>query len=176
MRRVIGEDEFDRLFEDFEHTAYRLENREEYVKDPDEAEPHAFVAFREGRPEYDWFKPWQSRIQRLTGEGKIFERVRVVSEPHSEYTRFSLDLARLNVEAGEDIRYLPRPRAQELGLPDEDYWLFDSRVALIFHYGPDGRLTESELVDDPDVILQRNIWRDVAQHYAIPRNEYAAGS
>ena len=37
------------------------------------------------------------------------ERVRVVSEPHSDYTRFGIDLARrLNVPAGEDIRYLPR--------------------------------------------------------------------
>ena len=34
-------------------------------------------------------------------------RVRVVSEPHDDYTRFLLDLARINVAAGEDIRYLP---------------------------------------------------------------------
>jgi hypothetical protein len=117
MRRFIDDDEFGRLFEEFEHTAYRLETRERYVVDYGE-EP--FRAFLAGRPHYEWFQDWEKLIRGLVAEGKRFERVRVVSEPLSDYTRFSMDVARLNVRAGEDIRYLPRRRGEELGLPDED--------------------------------------------------------
>ena len=171
MRRFIDDDEFYELFQEFEHTAYRLETRERYVVD---YEDDPFSAFLAGRPQYDWIQDWEKLIRGAVAEGKRFERVRVVSEPPSDYTRFSLDVARLNVDAGEDIRYLLRPRAEELGLPDEDYWLFDSRIAVIFHFGADGRITERKLTDEPTAIVQRNYWRDVAQHSAIKRDEYAA--
>jgi len=173
MRRDIDEAEFDKLFEDFEHTAFRLETRERYVED---SEVGPLQAFQAGRPGYQWLQRWQDYIGEITAQGKVFARVRVVSEPHSDYTRFGIDASRINVAAGEDIRYLPRPRALDLGLPAEDYWLFDSRLALIFHFGADGRIAQFELTDDPEAIVQRNHWRDASQHHAIPRDEYAAAN
>jgi hypothetical protein len=171
MRRAIDRDEFGKLFDEFEHTAFRLETQERYVED-DEIEP--LQAFLAGRPDYGWLADWVDYLREVRAAGKVFERVRVVNEPHSDYTRFGLDASRTNVAAGDDIRYLPRPLATRLGLPDEDYWLFDSRVAVIFQFGTDGRVRGYELVDDPETIVQRNVWRDIAKHYAIPRNEYAA--
>lgn len=171
MRRAIDWDEFGKLFDDFEHTAFRLETQERYVED-DEIEP--LQAFLAGRPDYAWHQDWVAYIREVRAAGKVLERVRVVNEPHSDYTRFGLDASRDNVAAGDDIRYLPRPLAAKLGLPDEDYWLFDSRVAVVFQFGPDGRISRFELTDEPETILQRNIWRDIAQHYAIQRDEYAA--
>ena len=50
----------------------------------------------------------------------------MVIVPHSNYVRWSLTVARLNTEAGEDIRYLARDKAREPELPDEDFWLLDS--------------------------------------------------
>lgn len=171
MRRIIDYGEFGKLFDDFEHTAFRLETQERYVED-DEIEP--LQAFLAGRADYAWHQDWVAYIGEVRAAGKVFERVRVVSEPHSDYTRFGLDASRDNVAAGDDIRYLPRPLAKKLELPDEDYWLFDSRVAVIFRFGTDGRISQFELIDDPEAIVQRNVWRDIAQHYAIPRNAYAA--
>ena len=171
MRRVIDREDFGKLFDEFEHTAFRLETRERYVED---YEDESFQAFLDGKPDYTWREDWVTYIREVRAAGKVFERVRVVSEPHSDYTRFGLDASRDNVAAGDDIRYLPRPLANKLGLPDEDYWLFDSRLAVIFTFGPDGRISRFELTDDPEAIVRRNIWRDIAQHYAIPRDEYAA--
>lgn len=72
-------------------------------------------------------------------KGKFVHRVRVVSVPLSDYSRFGLWCAEHAIQAGEDIRYLNR--AQARGLPDFDYWLFDSKWAaqLKFDVSPGRR-------------------------------------
>jgi hypothetical protein len=65
--------------------------------------------------------------------GKTVRRVRVISEPITDYIRWEHVNTVLNLEVGEDIRWLPRHR-----LPDElifpvdgnDWWLFDDHLAL----------------------------------------------
>jgi hypothetical protein len=164
--------EFARLCLTFEHTAFRLETRERYV---DEEEREPLRRFLAGEPPADaWFMDWDEAITRLVADGRRMERVRVVSEPHSDYTRFGIDLARRhNVPAGEDIRYLPRHRAEELDLPDEDFWLLDSSRVLVVHFKDDDVLFGAELVTDPVEVVKRAYWRDVAWHYAIPAGDYA---
>jgi hypothetical protein len=167
---LTGED-FRRLCQTFGHTAFRLETHDCYV-DEDEQEPLRRVLA--GKPPDDtWFMDWYEAIEQLAVEGKRMERVRVVSEPHSDYTRFGIDLARrLNVPSGEDIRYLPRRQAQALDLPDEDFWLLDSSRALVLHFADDV-LLGAELVTDPAEVVKRGYWRDVAWHYAVPVEQYA---
>jgi len=78
-------------------------------------------------------------------------------------------------EAGEDIRYLERDRAETAGLPQEDYWLFDSCKLVIMRFDEtDNRFLEAEVIEDPGMIAQHNHWRDVARHYAMTRDEFAA--
>jgi hypothetical protein len=167
---LTGED-FRAVCLDFEHTAFRLETRERYVDD-EEHEP--LRRFLSGEPPDDeWFMDWYDVIAGFAASGKRIERVRVVSEPPSDYTRFGIDLARrLNVPAGEDIRYLPRPRVETLGLPDEDFWLLDSSRLLSLHFDGD-LLLGAELITDPAAVVQRARWRDAAWHYAVPVGEYA---
>jgi Family of unknown function (DUF6879) len=98
--------------------------------------------------------------------------VRIVSEPHSDYTRFGLDLGRVNAAAGEDIRYLPRERVKGVDLPDHDFWLTDSSRLAILRFGEDDVLLGAEVPTDPAVIVQHCYWRDVAWHYAIPLMDY----
>jgi hypothetical protein len=156
---------------DFEHTAFRLETRERYVDDEEQEPLRRFLA---GQPPDDsWFMDWYDAIAELVAAGKRMQRVRVVSEPASDYTRFGIDLARrLNVPAGEDIRYLPRRRAERLGLPDEDFWLLDSARVLVLHFDGD-ILLGAEPLADPAAIVQRARWRDVAWQYAVPAGRYA---
>ena len=80
------------------------------------------------------------------------------------------------VGAGEDIRYLTRSRAREQGLPDHDYWLFDSRKLVLMHFDDaDDRLVEVEIIeDDPAQIVLHNHWRDAARHHALRREDFAA--
>jgi hypothetical protein len=97
----------------------------------------------------------------------------VVTIPHSDYVRWSMTVARLNTEAGEDIRYLARDRARELELPDEDFWLFDSQRAAILRFDDADRLLGADLVEDPAEVVKRCYRRDVAWHYAIPWRQYS---
>jgi len=98
--------------------------------------------------------------------------VRVVDLPMSEYNRFSFALSRHNIAAGEDIRYLDRTEAA--GLPDHDYWLFDSSCLLIMRFDEADRFIGGEPIDDPAAIARHNYWRDAAWHKAARRDDFAA--
>ncbi len=159
---------FDRLFQEFEHTAFRLETRERYGMG-DEAGPFAqFLA--EGWADMSFTSAWRANVRSQTAAGKRFTRVRVVSEPWSDYTRFGLYDCGGTVAAGEDIRYLPRPRA--VGLPAHDYWLFDSRTVYILRFDQADQLLGAERVDDAATVVQHCYWRDAAWRHAVPYREY----
>jgi uncharacterized protein DUF6879 len=168
--------ELGRLFASFEHTAFRLETRESYAGvSYDNA---LFSRWRAGQlPEHDPDTPWKRNVRAATAAGRRFERVRVVSEPWSDYTRYALWECQENLAAGEDIRYLSRSRAEAIGLPaglpGYDYWLLDSWVLIRMHYDDTtDDVARFEIVDDPAVTVQHNYWRDAAWHYARPRDQY----
>lgn len=168
---LIGDD-FSRLFRSFEHTAFRLEVRESYNAPREE---ESFRRFKAGETvDLSWAESWYSMIRGATAEGRRFARVRVVSVPLSDYSRFGLWAARRTNEVGEDIRYLPRDVATRLDLPDHDYWLFDSRLLVRMHFGEADKFQGGEVIEDAAEIVKHNYWRDVAQHYATDRDEFEA--
>jgi len=112
-------------------------------------------------------------IREATKEGRSFARVRAVSLPMSDYNRWSHVVAQCNNAAGEDIRYIKRDLAKAAGLPDHDYWLFDSRKLVVMQFDDDNRFLGGEIVEDPSVIVQHNYWRDAAWHRAVRRDEFA---
>jgi hypothetical protein len=168
--------ELDRALSGFEYTAFRLEGRESYAGTSYDSS--RFARWRNGEfPELDPDVPWKRRVRAATAEGRQFARVRIVSEPWSDYTRYALWQCLQNVAAGEDIRYLSRQRAESAGLPAElwehDYWLIDSRLLVVMHYDDaTDDLRRCETLDDPAVIVRHNYWRDAAWHHALPRDEY----
>jgi hypothetical protein len=166
----LTDGQLSRLFETFEHTAFRLEVRESYAGVDDVA----FREFRSGRrPSLAAYQPWMENIRAQTASGKRVERVRVVSQPWSDYTRFGLWACRSTVDAGEDIRYLERGRAGALGLPGHDYWLFDSRMVVIIRFDDaSDAIIQWEQITDPAAVVEHNYWRDAAWHHATPRDEY----
>jgi Family of unknown function (DUF6879) len=170
VTRLINRQEFDDFVLGYEHTAFRLERQERY-NEAEEAEP--IRRFLAGEPDYAWNDDWVAMMRRRTADGQRMARVRIVAEPHNDYTRFLLDLARINAKAGEDIRYLPRDRAKDLDLPGHDFWLIDSSKVAVLRFGEDDVLLGAEIQDDPAVVVKHCYWRDVAWHYAIPVAEYA---
>ncbi|WP_171064591.1 DUF6879 family protein [Actinomadura soli] len=161
--------EFSRLFRTFEHTAFRLETRDVY-KSANEAE--ALRQFTAGEAvDMGWFQNWLSMIQEATAAGRRFSRVRVVSLPLTAYSRFGVFCAGYTNAAGEDIRYLRRMDAS--GLPDYDYWLFDSSKLVRLHFDDEENFLGGEHIEDPAVIVQHNHWRDAAWHRAIRRDDFA---
>ena len=113
-------------------------------------------------------------IRDATASGRRFARVRVVSLPLNDYSRFGAWCAQFTNAAGEDIRYLPRDKAESAGLPEHDYWLFDSSMLVRMHFDGNDAFNGGEVVEDASEIVQHNLWRDAAWHYAVRRDDFAA--
>jgi hypothetical protein len=113
-------------------------------------------------------------VREATAEGRRFSRVRVVSFPLTDYSRFAMWVAGYTREAGDDIRYITREQASAAELPEYDYWLFDSRTLLKMHFTDDDQFMGAEVIDDLSAIVEHNYWRDAAQHHAMTRDEFIA--
>jgi hypothetical protein len=169
VSRLIGA-EFNALFRTFEHTAFRLETRDQYVSPSETAALEQFIA---GQPvDLGWFQGWLGMIQEATAEGRRFARVRVVTRPLTDYSRFGVFCSQYTNAAGEDIRYLARSDAA--GLPDYDYWLFDSRLLVRMHFDESEGFLGGQILDDPVQVVQHNYWRDDAWHRAVRRDDFGA--
>ncbi|MEV4434474.1 DUF6879 family protein [Streptomyces sp. NPDC049585] len=170
---LITSAERDKLFESFERDAFHLELRDDYGS-PVEDTPYA--RWQRGEPDdYAWLDPWITLMKRVTGEGKTVRRVRVISEPHSQYVRWEHSLTRLNIEAGEDIRWLPRHQVPDplvFPVSGNDWWLYDDRLLAVGHFSEDGRVLGSELIDDPATVAECVKVRDTLWSVAIPHGEY----
>ncbi len=116
---------------------------------------------------------WLDMLRETTSKGRRFARVRVVSLPLTDYSRFGVWCARFTNGAGEDIRYLPRDQADAAGLPNHDYWLFDSRLLVRMRFDDNDSLLGGELIEDTEQIVKANYWRDAAWHHAIRRDDFA---
>lgn len=131
---LVPDEGFPDLLRTCKREAFHLEVLDTYAE-PNEHEP--FRRFLADEPDdYAWFQPWTELIQETTSRGVAVTRVRIVTEPHTDYTRFALAVAALNVRAGEDIRYLPRHHAGEV--PSDDYWLLDDETVVFSAFGESG--------------------------------------
>jgi len=173
MGRLAGED-FNRLFSTYVHTAFRLETRDHYAV-TDEAE--AFRKFLAGEPyELDWHRTWLAGIRSITGSGRRMQRVRLVSEPPTDYQRFELAVTPTNLAAGEDIRVLPRSRAAGLDLPAYDFWLFDDTRLGIMHFDDDGLFQGIEMIEDPTTMTAHHAASDRALQHAMSYADYVSSN
>lgn len=155
----------------FARSAYRLELLDHYVADNEILPYRQFLAGQ--MPDPAWREPWKRLVREALAAGKTMARVHVVTEPLSVYLRFMLACVYpANVEAGEDVRILPRSAAARLDLPARDYWLFDDREAAVMAYDDEGNWLHADLVDDRDTIADLCRARDRALQQAIPLAAY----
>ncbi|MHA5053156.1 DUF6879 family protein [Streptomyces sp. SD15] len=170
--RIIDLDAFGKLFENFEHSAWRLESRRRYAEDE---VTRTWAQFVRGEvPTWDLDTPWSRTIRAKTDGGARVGRVRVVDDPPTRGQLYLLSHAEKNAALGEDIRNLPRAGAQRLRLPDEDFWIFDSRLVALLRFGTDDDLTDVELITQPDEVVRYSMARDAAMHHAVPYEQLAA--
>jgi hypothetical protein len=165
--------DFDRLFTS---RVFRLESLDWYDA-PNERVP--FAAFQAGeRVDPAWREGWKQIARDIRASGRRMARVHVLSEPASEYMRFTLLHGYpANVEAGEDVRVLGRSAAQAAGLPRMDYWLFDDDLTAVLVYDGAGSVQHVEWHgrDDEQTLLDSCCeWRDTAMRLAVPLTEYVA--
>ncbi|MER6329144.1 DUF6879 family protein [Streptomyces sp. NPDC014983] len=95
----------------------------------------------------DW-APWVDLVSQALTRGVSVRRARIVSEPVSEYIRYEHASTIVNVQAGEDVRWLPRRHASDIALPGNDFWLFDDRVIRWGYFSGNGAMVGHEISDD----------------------------
>lgn len=167
MNRPVSDDEFGTLLRTYRHTAFRLELQDAYAE-PDEAEMFArFLATGDPGPEtMPGFPEWCEQVAAQTLAGKQIGRVRVHSDPPTDYQRFERYVDRWNIAAGETMRYLTRQRAHEIGLlpaaGNTDWWLLDSERLILMEFDEEHHRIRNTLTDDPEAVRQACAWRDLA--------------
>jgi hypothetical protein len=170
--KIIDLEEFGRLFETFEHSAWHLETRRGYASDREDPGFQEFLAT--GEAPYDLDSDWCQNIRRQTEAGKYVGRVRVVDNPPTDGQRFLLSYARCNAATGEDARNLWRADAERGHLPAEDFWLFDSRLVAILRFDDQDVFHDVEVITEPAEVLRYCQVRDAAVHASVPYDQFAA--
>ncbi|MFI9412540.1 DUF6879 family protein [Nocardia gamkensis] len=150
---------------------FRLELRDSYGV-PAEQEPLQRFLNNEPFDLRGWFQDWYEFVQELATRGVATRRVRVVTVPHSDYQRWLFSLAELNVEAGENIRYLPRHLAG--ATPTDDWWLIDNELVAYPLFDHEGRAVGGVgVTTDPHIVSYCQSERERLWSIGTPYAEYA---
>ena len=172
--KLISDEELWDLFVMFKCEALHLEMRDTYAV-KDEAERFArFLerGYRDHDAEAEERRPWMTLIRNLTAAGKSCRRVRIISEPITDYIRYEWAGTGPNVEAGEQIKWLPRRLASAIALPGNDFWLFDDASVVFTVFTGEGDVFEHQLVTDTPVVQLCHSAFDAVWSLAIPHSEY----
>ncbi len=140
---------FSDLLKDCHKSALKLELRDSYLpNDP------AYLAWQDGNPAetYRLYAPWEDKVREAVARGVGLRRVRVSSEPVSDYIRFEHAVTgRVNLSGGERVRWLPRSRTWDLLVPSCDHWVIDERIVLFYFFSGHGESVGSQVSTDPAV-------------------------
>jgi hypothetical protein len=166
----ISEARFDELLRTFERESIHLETRDAYGTRTEL--PH-LAKWANGEPDdLTWLEDWCDNLRAHVAAGRSLRRARIVSEPLSEYQRWSYSIAHPMVEAGEDIRWVPRQLVSSIGIPGNDFYLLDNRMVIFLIYTGNGLNADFQTSTDPvDVDLCRSAFEAVWK-LAIPHREY----
>ena len=159
-RQLLNADEeFAALLRSVWRSSWRWECQGEYAVDLPEVE-----RWRAGLPivETDEDRAWLTHLRRLREVGIPFQRVRMLTEPLTDYLAWMVQAIGPNVAAGEDVRWLQERDARMLGLPSDDFYILDDERVATLRFTDGKVLTGVEVDDDPAVLEQHRAWRRVA--------------
>jgi hypothetical protein len=167
----ITDAQFDRLLKEFEREAVHLEGRDAYGTAVEL--PHMAKWAAEEPDDLAWLQDWCEILRDHVAAGRSVRRARIVSEPLSDYQRWSYSIAHAMVDAGEDIRWVPRRLASSIALPGNDFYLFDDRLVVFLIYAGSGLGVDKVASTDPNDVALCQAGFDAAWNLAVPHNEYA---
>lgn len=99
-------------------------------------------------------------------------RLRIVSEPLTDYIRWEHSITSANVAAGELVRWLPRSACVDLLVVPVDFWVFDSTSVLFGHFSGNGDVVRHELRIEPDIAKLATECFEAAWNRGIPHEYY----
>jgi len=156
-------------------TAFHLEQRDVYALGP--GQHVSFEAFVAGRapdvdPDGPFWGGWVKAVEEATGRGVEFRRLRIISEPLSDYIRWEHAITVVNVAAGEQVRWLPRRSCVDLAVVPVDFWVVDGASVLFGHFSGNGESTGHELRTEPDIAQLVSSAFEAAWERATPHELY----
>lgn len=166
----IGEGDFDHLFRSFESESIHLETRDAYGTAVEL--PH-MAQWAAGEPDdLAWLDDWCATLRAHRAAGRSIRRARIISEPLSDYQRWSYSIAHPMVDAGEDIRWVPRRLVSSIAFPGNDFYLFDDRLVVFLIYSGNGLNADYQSSTDPaDIRLCRSAF-EAAWQLAVRHRDY----
>lgn len=170
-RKSTAVEQLAALFPAVTRSSWRWECQGEYQVDAAKLDQ-----WRRGEPfqETEAGLEWHAFIRGLRDRGIPFERVRMLTEPLTEYLRWMLGVTYRNIAAGEDIRWLAEHQARELRMPRYDFYLIDDERVAIMRFDRDKALTGVEVIDDLDVVARHRAYRDAVWPLAVRHDDYLA--
>lgn len=166
----VSDDEFEHLLAGFGREALHLEMRDAYGTAVEL--PH-MAQWQAGQPDdLEWLQDWCAMLREHVQAGRSVRRARIVSEPLSEYQRWSYSIADPMVDAGEDIRWVPRMLVSAVALPGNDFYLFDGRLAVFLLYAGCGLAAGMASTADADITSFCRSAFETVWKLAIPHRDY----
>lgn len=166
----VSDDEFSELLASFGRQAVHLEMRDAYGT---AVELPYMAQWQAGEPDdLEWLQGWCAMLREHARAGRSVRRARIISEPLSDYQRWSYSIAHPMVEAGEDIRWVPRRLVSEVAVPGNDFYLFDDRLAVFLLYAGSGLAAGMVSSAEPAVARLCQSAFEAVWKLAIPHREY----
>ena len=153
-------------------TAFHLEQRDTWQRftDADRDSYDGFLAT--GAADSDFLDSWCALVRKAVARGVEFRRLRIVSEPLTDYVRWEHALTTANLAAGEHVRWLPRSQCMDLLVVPIDFWIFDSRLVRFGLFSGDGGVVGHEVREEPGI---SKLVADSFEHAwarGIPHSDY----
>ncbi|MGW2398861.1 DUF6879 family protein [Kitasatospora sp. NPDC001664] len=152
-------------------SAVHLEMRDAYgVSDEaEDFERWRQTGERDVDPDSHYWGPWVAIISELVLRGVSVRRARIVSEPVTDYIRYEHAATQVNIDAGEEVRWLARRQASDIALPGNDFWLIDGQVVRFGHFSGDGEYLGEDFTTEPEVASLcanafEHVWRRATPH------------
>ncbi|GAA1555275.1 hypothetical protein GCM10009789_05900 [Kribbella sancticallisti] len=166
----ITEQELTDLTSGFRHSAIHLETRDAYGT---ETELPYMAKWAAGEPDdLSWLQEWCEKIRGHLDSGRSVRRAKIVSEPLSDYQRWAHAVIGPMVDAGEDIRWVPRQTVSAVCIPGNDYYLFDDERVVFLHYAGSGLNTTFTTTTDPAVVEMCSAAFEKVWALSVPHSDY----
>lgn len=154
-------------------TAFHLEQRDAYALS--DVHRPSYVAYTErGEVDTAFMDGWSAVVRDAVSRGVEFRRLRIISEPVSDYIRWEYAVTVANVEAGELVRWLSRRTCPAVAVVPFDCWIIDSSIVLVNHFAGDGSWPDPgvERRTDPELVELAAGSFDAAWTLAVPHGDY----
>lgn len=173
---MLSMDEFMALFENVQHSAWRLLTLDEYNATTEEADRRMRWAQSGAVPDRSE-DSWITMVKNYRHQGISFARVHVFPprEDLTDYCRYVLDSYEWNEAAGETVQIVDRNAVEEEPVRlDRDFWVIDETV-VVLEYDDDGSFVGARLAEghEADARLEQ---RRIAEQFAVDLATYKRGN